>query len=59
MSYADQIKSVKDFVQLPFVYNHWYIAGFKDEFTREPKAKTLLERSIVFYRTEAGELLAF
>ena len=50
---------MKDFVQLPFVYNHWYIAGFKDEFTREPKAKTLLERSIVFYRTEAGELLAF
>lgn len=48
MSYAEQIKSVKDFVQLPFVYNHWYIAGFKDEFTREPKAKTLLERSIVF-----------
>tara|TARA_R110002074_G_scaffold401345_1_gene599241 strand:+ start:25102 stop:26187 length:1086 start_codon:yes stop_codon:yes gene_type:complete len=59
MNYADQIKSVKDFVKLPFLFDHWYVAGFKDEFNRTPKAKTLLERSIVFYRSEAGELLAF
>ena len=59
MSYKEQIKTVKDYVQLPFVYDHWYVAGFKSEFDRNPKAKTLLERSVVFYRSEAGELLAF
>lgn len=59
MSYAEKIKSVKDYIQLPFLYDHWYVAGFKGEFDRNPKAKTLLERSIVFYRSEAGELLAF
>jgi len=59
MKYADQIKSVKDYIQLPFVYDHWYVAGLKEEFDRKPKAKTLLERSIVFYRSEAGEILAF
>lgn len=58
-TYAEQIKSVKDYIKLPFVYDHWYVAGTKDEFGRELKAKTLLERSIVFYRTEAGELCAF
>jgi len=59
MKYADQIKSVKDYIQLPFCYDHWYVAGLTEEFDRTPKAKTLLERSIVFYRSEAGELLAF
>ena len=59
MSYKEQIKTVKDYVQLPFVYDHWYVAGFKSEFDRNPKAKTLLERSVVFYRSQAGELLAF
>lgn len=59
MDYAEQIKSVKDYVKLPFLYDHWYVAGFTNEFDRTPKAKTLLERSIVFYRSEAGELLAF
>ncbi|MEM8937191.1 MAG: aromatic ring-hydroxylating dioxygenase subunit alpha [Pseudomonadota bacterium] len=58
-TYADQIKSVKDYINLPFAYDHWYVAGFREEFGREPKAKTLLERSIVFYRTEAGEISAF
>lgn len=32
--------------------------GTVEEFTREPTARTLLERSIVFYRTAAGELSA-
>ncbi|MCZ4296448.1 Rieske 2Fe-2S domain-containing protein [Henriciella marina] len=59
MTYADQIKTVKDYVRLPFLYDHWYVAGFKDEFDRTPKARTLLERSLVFYRSEAGELLVF
>lgn len=59
MTYAEQIKSVKDYINLPFLYDHWYVAGFTEDFDRTPKAKTLLERSIVFYRSEAGELLAF
>lgn len=59
MTYAEQIKSVKDYINLPFLYDHWYVAGFTKDFDRTPKAKTLLERSIVFYRSEAGELLAF
>ncbi|MEM7282656.1 MAG: Rieske 2Fe-2S domain-containing protein [Pseudomonadota bacterium] len=58
MNYKDQIKSVKNYVRLPLLFNHWYIAGLCEEFGQKPKAKTLLERSIVFYRTEAGELTA-
>ena len=59
MEYADQIRSVKEYIRLPLVYNHWYVAGLTEEFEQKPKAKTLLERSIVFYRTEGGELVAF
>ena len=59
MNYREQIRSVKDYINMPLLYNHWYVAGFGEEFGRKPKAKTLLERSIVFYRTEAGELTAF
>ncbi len=59
MEYADSIKSVKDYIRLPLVYDHWYVAGLVDEFTGPPQAKTLLERAIVFYRTENGELNAF
>lgn len=58
MGYKDQLRSVKDYIRLPFVYNHWYVAGTTDEFGQEPVAKTLLDRSLVFYRTEAGELTA-
>ena len=56
--YADMIKSVKDYVRLPLVYEHWYVAGTGDEFTNKPKAKTLLNRSLVFYRTSNGEVTA-
>lgn len=58
MGYKEQIRSVKDYIRLPFCYNHWYVAGLVEEFGQEPVAKTLLERSIVFYRTEAGDLVA-
>ena len=58
MSYKEQIRSVKDYIRLPFCYNHWYVAGSIEEFGQDPVAKTLLERSIVFYRTEAGDLVA-
>lgn len=56
--YAEMIKSVKDYVRLPFVYEHWYVAGTADEFTNKPVSKTLLNRSIVFYRTSTGEISA-
>lgn len=58
MKYEDQIRSVKDYIRLPLVYDHWYVAGLVEEFGQQPVAKTLLERSIVFYRTEAGDLAA-
>lgn len=58
MQLKDRIRSVKDYIRMPLLYNHWYIAGTVEEFGREPVGKTLLERSIVFYRTEAGELTA-
>ena len=58
MNYKSMVRSVKDYIRLPFCYNHWYVAGLIEEFGQEPTAKTLLERSIVFYRTEAGELVA-
>ena len=58
MNYKEQIRSVKDYIQLPLCYNHWYVAGLAEEFSEEPVAKTLLERSIVFYRTQAGDLVA-
>ena len=58
MNYKEQIRNVKDYIRLPLCYNHWYVAGLVEEFGAEPVAKTLLERSIVFYRTEAGDLVA-
>ena len=58
MAYADQIKSVKDYIKLPFVYNHWYMAGMSEDFSQTPIAKTLLNRSIVFYRTQDGTPVA-
>ncbi|MEM9403842.1 MAG: aromatic ring-hydroxylating dioxygenase subunit alpha [Pseudomonadota bacterium] len=59
MDFAKSIRSVKDYIRLPLVYNHWYVAGLVEEFSNKPKAKTLLERSIVFFRTESGDLTAF
>ncbi|MEM1144335.1 MAG: aromatic ring-hydroxylating dioxygenase subunit alpha [Pseudomonadota bacterium] len=53
-----RIKSVKEYIRMPLLYNHWYVAGLVEEFGRELKERTLLERSLVFYRTEAGELTA-
>ncbi len=58
MNYEEQIRSVKDYIRLPLVYDHWYVAGEVEEFGQKPIAKTLLERSVVFYRTEAGDLVA-
>ncbi len=52
------IGSIQEYIRTPLLYNHWYVAGTVEEFTREPIARTLLERSIVFFRTESGELRA-
>ncbi len=38
----------------PFIYNEWYVVAFSDEIKRELKARTLLGKRVVFYRTEAG-----
>lgn len=55
---ASAIATVQSYIKLPFVYNHWYVAGLDEEFGDTPKAKTLLERSIVFFRVKSGELVA-
>lgn len=57
-TYADSIKNVQDYVRLPLLYDHWYVAGLSEEFDRTPKERTLLERSLVFYRTTDGQLVA-
>lgn len=57
-NYAAGIKNVQDYVKLPLVYQHWYVAGLGEEFDQKPKERTLLERSLVFYRTSDGRLVA-
>lgn len=56
--YGDSIRNVRDYVRLPLLYDHWYVAGLCEEFDRTPTERTLLERSIVFYRTLDGRLVA-
>jgi vanillate monooxygenase len=38
--------------------NQWYAAAFSDEVTRQPLARTLLDRQVVLYRTQAGAPVA-
>lgn len=52
------VRNVKEYLELPLLHEHWYVAGTVDEFTSDPCARTLLEESIVFYRTSSGELTA-
>lgn len=52
------IRDTKNYINLPLLHEHWYVAGLVEEFGRELIGRTLLEKSIVFYRTEAGELVA-
>jgi vanillate O-demethylase monooxygenase subunit len=42
----------------PFIFNCWYVAGFAWEFARDLKARTILGRPLVFYRTSAGDPVA-
>ncbi len=55
---ASPLKDVRAFLGLPLLREHWYVAGLREEFGRELMAKTLLERSIVFYRKQDDGLVA-
>ncbi|MDB5688594.1 MAG: aromatic ring-hydroxylating dioxygenase subunit alpha [Sphingomonas bacterium] len=41
-----------------FLENAWYVAGWSDELGREPMARRLLDRDLVFFRREDGLPLA-
>lgn len=55
---ANAIRKVQDYIKLPLIYDCWYVAGLSSEFTQDLSSKTLLERSVLFYRQENGELVA-
>lgn len=42
----------------PLLRNHWYVAAFSEDITREPMRRTILNEDIVFYRTEDGRAVA-
>jgi len=54
----DTLRNTQEYIKLPLLYQHWYVAGLTAEFQHELMDKTLLERSIVFYRKADGELVA-
>jgi vanillate O-demethylase monooxygenase subunit len=58
MSQAGPLQDVRAFLALPLLREHWYVAGLSEEFGRRLLAKTVLERSVVFYRKQEGELVA-
>lgn len=41
-----------------FLLNTWYAAGFTGDFGRQPVLRKLLQRELVFYRTQSGRLVA-
>ena len=45
-------------VDTPLLRSHWYVAGYADEFDQGLHERTFLNRSILLYRTEQGELVA-
>ncbi|CAA0093034.1 Toluene-4-sulfonate monooxygenase system iron-sulfur subunit TsaM1 [Zhongshania aliphaticivorans] len=58
---TDVISAIRDtqtYIGIPLLHEHWYVAGLCEEFGRDLTSRTLLEKSVVFYRTEAGELIA-
>jgi phenylpropionate dioxygenase-like ring-hydroxylating dioxygenase large terminal subunit len=54
----NRIRNVIDYIHLPLIYDHWYVAGLRGDFSRSLVAKTILNRSIVFFRQEDGNLRA-
>lgn len=55
---SNVIRDTQNYIALPLLQEHWYVAGLKEEFGRDPIGRTLLEKSVVFYRTENGDLVA-
>jgi phenylpropionate dioxygenase-like ring-hydroxylating dioxygenase large terminal subunit len=41
-----------------YLHDNWYVAAFAEEVTRVPLRRTLLDESVVLYRTEAGGAVA-
>ena len=58
MSNETPLQDLRTYLELPLLRDHWYVAGLREEFSRDLVAKTLLDRSIVFYRKTDGELAA-
>lgn len=58
MATTNPLRNVQTYIKLPLLYDHWYVAGMTGEFDEGLTAKTLLERSIVFYRKQGGGLVA-
>lgn len=44
--------------ETPLINNAWYVAATSEAIGREVFARTILGRSVVMYRTEAGEVVA-
>jgi len=45
-------------INTPLLYDYWYVAGLSSEFSGELRARTILNRSLVLYRDEAGHPVA-
>lgn len=45
-------------IHTPLLHQHWYMAGYADEFDEGLHERTFLNRSIVIYRKEDGALVA-
>ncbi len=43
---------------MSFLKNTWYVAAYPNEITRQPMVRELLDKKIMFFRTEAGEAKA-
>ena len=41
-----------------YLHNAWYTAGWSNEFTSKPMARTFLDEPVVLYRAENGSLVA-
>lgn len=41
-----------------FVFNAWYVAGWRDDFGRDPQQRVLLGKPVVIYRKHDGTLVA-
>lgn len=41
-------------IHTPLLHDFWYVAGLASEFSKELRSRTILEKSLVFYRDEEG-----